>query len=157
MGGEIWGVRVKISARSSGQPGSGISLERDTEMKSILKSFVIALPLLTAFVGGHAMAADGLFKQNLLSCGSDSKKFLSISGDQKVEIFQIIMSASMVTTVKVNLGQRTRLLQTFMDANDNFQSSLRGVEGNPGADIRVACSGIGEPSVTLVYELTDAS
>ena len=125
-------------------------------MKTSLKSLAMAISLIFASFGGYAVAADDTLEQKLVSCGSGAKKILSVPGSQKVAIFQIILSSSERSTVNVNLGG-SRILRNFMDADSSFQSSLLGVEGGAGENIRVSCTGTGEVSVTLVYDLSSAS
>jgi hypothetical protein len=124
-------------------------------MKTSLKSLTMAIPLMFASFGGYAVAADDTLVQKLVSCGSNAKKILSVPNSQKVEIFQVIMSSSRETTVNVNLGG-SRILRNFMGANTSFQASLLGTEGGAGENIRVSCTGLGDLSVTFVYNLSSA-
>lgn len=124
-------------------------------MKSILKPLMMAIPLLYVLAAGQAWSAGTDFKQKNFSCNGDDKKIVGVPNDEVAQILFIIMSTSSEATVKVSFGSK-RVLQAYTDANDTLQTSLAEITGNPGAAIKVGCSGNGEMSLTVYYSLSAA-
>jgi len=128
-------------------------VERDRDMKSSIKSLMMAIPLIVALAGGQAWAAEEGYKQKNITCNGDLKKIVGVPNGEAAQILFIVLSSSAATTVKVNFGSN-RVLQVYLDANDTFQTSLAEIVGNSGAAIKVGCSGNADLSLTLYYNIS---
>jgi hypothetical protein len=121
-------------------------------MKSMLKSLVIVIPVIFASYGSQAMAAGEDLKQKTFNCSAGSKKIIAVSGGQRAEIFEILISSSTATQVEVAVGSDT-VLESFMQDNDNVQTNLNGFLGKAGKNLKVKCTGIDQLAVTVLFNL----
>lgn len=121
-------------------------------MKSMLKSLAIVIPVIFASYGSQAMAAGEDLKQKTFNCSAGSKKIIAVSGGQRAEIFEILISSSTATQVKVEVGSDT-VLESFMQDDDNVQTNLNGFLGKAGKNLKVKCTGIGQLAVTVLFNL----
>lgn len=121
-------------------------------MKSMLKSLAIVIPVIFASYGSQAMAAGEDLKQKTFNCSAGSKKIIAVSGGQRAEIFEILISSSTATQVEVEVGNDT-ILESFMRNKDNVQTNLDGYLGKVGRSLKVKCTGSGQLAVTVLFNL----